>query len=212
MKKPCTAPTTIEDSLASSGIWPIAGVDEAGRGTLAGPVVACAIILPRGIVIDGVNDSKKTTVNQRIKLAAQIKKAAVAYAYGIVDVDTIEAINILQASLLAMRQALESLKTIPAMALIDGTAIPRDLFCNAQAVKHGDSASHLIAAASILAKVKRDSLMEELDEKFPIYGFAKHKGYGTAAHRDAILKNGLCSHHRPSFCKKVLSSANNVDI
>jgi len=195
-----TAPTIIEDSYIARGISPIAGVDEAGRGPLAGPVVACAVILPEGLVIEGVNDSKKTTEKRRHELAARIKTQALAYAFGIVDVATIEDINILQATMLAMQNAVEGLKMAPNFVLVDGNKLPV-LPCEAICIKKGDSASHLIAAASILAKVERDNIMLELHQKYPFYGFDKHKGYGTKAHRDAIAKYGLCPAHRVSFCR-----------
>jgi len=199
MKKINTAPTTIEDSLVQEGLLPVAGVDEAGRGALAGPVVACAVILPQGLVIEGVNDSKKILPQRREKLAKQIKKEALAYAFGIVSVDVIEEINILQAALLAMQQAVEGLTTQPKVALVDGNKLP-NLPCPAYAIKQGDSASHVIAAASILAKVERDAIMQKLHEEYPIYGFAKHKGYGTVLHKAMLTKNGLCPHHRKGFC------------
>jgi len=199
-----TAPTIIEDSYTSRGISPVAGVDEAGRGPLAGPVVACAVILPAGLVVEGVNDSKKLSEKRRQELAARIKSEALAYAFGIVDVPMIEEINILQATLLAMKIAVEGLTTAPKMVLVDGNKLPT-LPCEAVCIKKGDSASHLIAAASILAKTKRDAIMLELHEKYPMYGFDKHKGYGTKTHRDAIAQHGLCPQHRPGFCRKALS-------
>ena len=194
-----TAPTTIEDSYRAQGIAPIAGVDEVGRGPLAGPVVACAVILPHGLVIEGVNDSKKISEKRREELAAAIKAQALAYAFGIIDVEEIDEINILQASLLAMRVALEKLSIKPQLALIDGNKLPPNLFCTAQAVTQGDSKSHLIAAASILAKVKRDRIMRALHEEYPQYGFDKHKGYPTVAHRAAVREHGQTIHHRKSF-------------
>jgi len=197
-----TAPTIIEDSYIAHGISPIAGVDEAGRGPLAGPVVACAVILPAGLVIEGVNDSKKITEERRDKLAVCIKTQALAYAFGIVDVAIIEEVNILQATMLAMQNAVECLKTAPKFVLVDGNKLPH-LPCEALCIKKGDSASHLIAAASILAKVARDNMMLELHQKYPFYGFDRHKGYGTKAHTDAIAKHGLCPAHRVSFCKKI---------
>jgi len=196
-----TAPTTHEDSYVSRGFSPIAGVDEAGRGALAGPVIACAVILPAGLVIEGVNDSKKLSPKRREELAQVIKDKAISYAFGIVDVETIEEINILQASLLAMRMAAEGLETAPKVALIDGNKLPQRMPCEAYCIKQGDSASHLIAAASILAKVERDSIMRGLHDKYPMYGFDKHKGYGTAAHKSALEKHGLCPQHRVGFCR-----------
>ena len=200
MKTFVTAPTTHEDALAAQGIFPIVGVDEAGRGALAGAVVACAVVLPAGLVIEGVNDSKKLSAACRETLAERIKETALAYAFGIVDVDGIEEMNILQASLLAMRLAVEGLSVPPQMALIDGNKLPPGLPCEAYCIKQGDSASHLIAAASILAKVERDKMMQTLHNTYPIYGFDKHKGYGTAAHKAALQAYGLCPQHRKGFC------------
>jgi len=197
-----TAPTIIEDSYMSRGIFPISGVDEAGRGPLAGPVVAAAVILPPGLIIEGVNDSKKLNHNQREELALRIKTEALAYAYGIVDVEMIEEINILQAALLAMKTAVEGLQVVPQMVLVDGNRLP-DLQSKALAIKKGDSASHLIAAASILAKTKRDEIMLQLHKKYPLYGFDKHKGYGTKAHQTAIIKHGLCPQHRAKFVRRI---------
>ena len=193
-----TAPSVIEDSLARSGLRPVAGVDEAGRGALAGPVVACAVILPQGLVINGVNDSKKLSAKLRKELEHEIKKAAVSYAYGIIEAAKIDEINILNAALLAMKQAIESLSTPPQAVLADGTYSPS---CEAKVicVKQGDSESHLIAAASILAKVYRDDIMTGIHEAYPVYGFASHKGYGTALHREAIMRHGLSAEHRKSF-------------
>ena len=201
MKKPkyTTAPTTHEDELYNNGQWPIAGMDEAGRGPLAGPVVACAVILPHGFIIEGVNDSKKISQKRREKLAESIKEVALCYAFGIVDVDEIERINILQATLLAMQIAVNNLTIAPAITLIDGTTRP-ELSCTSVCIPKGDSESHLIAAASILAKVERDNIMQELHNKYPQYGFEAHKGYGTVAHREALRLYGLCPHHRKSFC------------
>ena len=195
-----TAPTTHEDAWAAKGFFPIAGVDEAGRGALAGPVVACAVALPPGLVIEGVNDSKKLSAPRREALAARIKAEALTYAFGVVDVDGIEAMNILHASLYAMRLAVEGLAAPPQLALIDGNKLPPGLPCEAVCIKQGDAASHVIAAASILAKVERDKIMQALHREFPMYGFDKHKGYGTAAHRAALGEFGLCPQHRKGFC------------
>ena len=200
MSKPVSAPTTIEDMYAQQGLSPIAGVDEAGRGSLVGPVVACAVILPQGLIINGVNDSKKLSPQRREELATRIKENALAYAFGVVGVDTIEEINILHASLLAMKIAVEGLTIAPKMVLFDGIKLPVGLPCEAVCIKQGDSASHLIAAASILAKVERDKMMLELHEQYPMYGFDRHKGYGTAAHKAALLEHGLCPQHRIGFC------------
>ncbi|MCL2372378.1 MAG: ribonuclease HII [Defluviitaleaceae bacterium] len=190
-----------EQQLILEGFAPVAGVDEVGRGPFAGPVLACALILPEGLIIDGVNDSKKISPAKRERLAVQIKAAATAYAFGIIDVPTIERVNILQATMLAMAQAVENLPTKPGAVLIDGTHAPA-ISCKAVCLPQGDSRSHLIAAASILAKVERDNLMANLHETYPQYGFEKHKGYGTPAHIAAIREHGLCPQHRASFCRK----------
>ncbi|MCL1884085.1 MAG: ribonuclease HII [Defluviitaleaceae bacterium] len=198
-----TAPNDIENALFSEGISPIAGVDEAGRGPLAGPVVACAIILPHNLIIEGVNDSKKVSEKRREKLSEQIKNSAISYAYGIILPEEIDQINILQATLKAMALAINALNVPPKIALIDGTTSPKLIQnCKLLCVKKGDSASHLIAAASILAKTKRDTIMRELHEQFPEYAWDKNKGYGTAAHISAIHEHGLSPAHRKSFTKE----------
>ena len=194
-----TAPTTIEDAYFAKAIWPVAGIDEAGRGPLAGPVVACAIILPHGVIIEGVNDSKKISIKRREKLAEIIKKLSICYAFGIIEPHEIDKINILQATLKAMSSAIDNLEIIPEIALVDGNARPQ-LSCKITCVVGGDSASHLIAAASILAKVERDRIMLELHKQYPHYGFDTHKGYGTIKHREAMKEHGLCPQHRESFC------------
>jgi len=198
-----TAPSHYENDLMWQGYIHIAGVDEAGRGPLAGPVVACAVILPQYTIIEGANDSKKLSAKRREELAVAIKEQALAYAFGFGTVEEIEEINILQASLLAMERAINGLAQKPCAALIDGNQLPKNLPFPAFAVTQGDSKSHITACASILAKVERDKLMAELDLEFPMYGFAQHKGYGTAAHRKALEEFGLCPHHRKSFCKFV---------
>jgi len=196
--KPTTAPNTCENILHESNIFPIAGVDEAGRGPLAGPVVACALILPPGLVINGVTDSKKLSEKKRDHLAAEIKAAAVTYAYGIIDAATIDNVNIHQAVLLAMKMAVMGLNFQPKAVLVDGKFAPNIPFPTMYIIK-GDSQCHIIAAASILAKVERDKIMYEMHEKYPQYGFSKHKGYGTIAHIEAIKKFGLSPHHRASY-------------
>ena len=193
-----------EDELARRGLYPVAGVDEVGRGPLAGPVVACALILPQWLVIDGVNDSKKLSAKKRETLAAEIKNAALAYAFGIADVKTIDRINILQAAMQAMKEAVEGLEITPKVALVDGTTAP-NLSCEVVCLAQGDSKSHLIAAASILAKVERDAIMVKLHDEYPMYSFKSHKGYGTKAHREALTQYGLCPEHRRSFCKSFLN-------
>lgn len=180
------------------GIRYVAGVDEAGRGPLAGPVVASAVIFEQGVVIDGVNDSKKLTEKKREELFHTIHKKALAVGIGIVSHDVIDRINILQASFLAMNKALDHLKMPPEQLLVDGNFFRHEKYSVENIIK-GDSLSHSIAAASIIAKVTRDALMKELHEQYPQYGFAKHKGYGTAAHIEAIRKYGYSPIHRRSF-------------
>ncbi len=176
----------------------VAGVDEAGRGALAGPVVAAAVVLPQGIVIPGIDDSKKLTPAKRDKLFGVIGDAAIAVGVGIEGPSTIDSMNILQASLLAMKNAVLSLQVQPDFLLIDGTfSIAVELPQNA--IKKGDANSMSIAAASIVAKVTRDRLMVNYDEQFPGYGFSIHKGYGSAMHLAAIAELGPCAIHRKTF-------------
>lgn len=191
----------IERSLFAQGVHPIAGIDEAGRGPLAGPVCAAAVILPEGLVIEGLNDSKKLSDKKRRALYDIIINQVVAYGIALVDEKTVDEINILQATFLAMRQAAEQLTVQPALALVDGNRAP-GLRVPVQTVVKGDSLSANIAAASILAKVTRDRLMERLDAEYPQYGFAVHKGYGTKAHYAALREYGPCPIHRMTFLKK----------
>jgi ribonuclease HII len=187
-----------EQKYWSTGIRFIAGVDEAGRGPLAGPVVASAVIFAPDMLIDGVNDSNKLTEKKRETLFHMIHEKALAVGIGIVDHEVIDRINILQASFLAMNKALELLSIKPQQLLVDGNFFRHEKYPVENIIK-GDSLSHSIAAASIIAKVTRDSLMMELHEQYPHYGFAKHKGYGTKAHIDAIRLHGYCPIHRRSF-------------
>lgn len=190
-----------EKDLQNSGYMNIAGVDEAGRGPLCGPVVAAAVILPPNIEIEGINDSKKLTEKKREKVFEQlINNPDILYGIGISDVDVIEDVNILNATKLAMKQAINNLKLTPDYIIIDGNQ-NIDMTIPSQTLVSGDSKSASIAAASIIAKVTRDRMMREYDEKYPEYNFAKHKGYGTKMHIEAIQKYGLCEIHRPSFCK-----------
>ena len=176
----------------------VAGVDEAGRGPLAGPVVAAAVLLAPDSKFNGLDDSKKLSPKIREKFFMIIKEQALSYGIGIVDVEKIEKINILQASLLAMKHAVENLSLKPDLLLIDGNqAIDTDI--KQWTIVKGDSLSQSIAAASVLAKVTRDKLMEQYHEQFPRYAFNKHKGYGTRLHRDLIKKYGLCPIHRRTF-------------
>ena len=177
------------------------GVDEAGRGPLAGDVYAAAVILPPDTVIPGLNDSKKMSEARREQLAPIIKEKALAWAIGSATVAEIEQINILQAALLAMRRAVEALTMKPDFALVDGNQLPA-LTVETGTLIHGDAVSASIAAASVLAKTARDASLRELDQKYPQYGFAAHKGYGTKAHYAAIEKHGTCPAHRPSFLRK----------
>lgn len=193
----------IENQAKNEGHNIICGCDEAGRGPLAGPVFAAAVILPHGIDIPALNDSKKLTEKQREKLFDEIISLAVDYAIASASVEEIEEINILNASMLAMKRAIESLKTKPEYALIDGN-IARGFEIDARPVIKGDALSPSIAAASILAKVSRDRHCMEMDKEYPEYGFAKHKGYATKDHREAVLKHGASPVHRKSFLKKLL--------
>jgi len=178
----------------------IAGVDEAGRGPLAGPVVVAAVILdPSKPRINGLADSKVLSAKQREKLDVRIRERALAFSVVEIDVDEIDRINILQATLVGMARALALLSPGPRMALIDGNQLPRDLPCPARAIVDGDALEPSISAASILAKVARDRLMTEMDTRHPGYGFAKHKGYATAEHFAAIERLGPCILHRRSF-------------
>ena len=188
----------IEDSL---GLHPICGVDEAGRGPLAGPVCAAAVILPEHLQIPGLTDSKKLTDKKRRELFPIIQEQAIAYGIGLASESEIDEINILQATFLAMGRALEQLCVCPALALIDGNR-ETDFGLPVKTVVKGDSLSANIAAASILAKVTRDNLMLELAQQYPEYGFDIHKGYGTKAHYEALRTYGPCPIHRRSFLKK----------
>jgi ribonuclease HII len=192
-----------ERALWAQNIGRIAGVDEAGRGPLAGPVVAAAVIFPKEFVIDGVNDSKKLSAKKREELFLVISQQALSVGVGIIDNDMIDRINILQATHLAMRKALENLVIKPDFVLVDGNSFGHDTL-HFQNIIGGDAKSFTIAAASIIAKVTRDKLMCELDVQFPQYGFARHKGYGTRQHIEAIRSYGLCEIHRKSFHPAVL--------
>jgi len=190
-----------ERELYSKGITLIAGVDEAGRGPLCGPVVAAAVILNPNEKIAGVNDSKKLTEKRREELFSVIKEKAIAYSVGIVDEKTIDEINILEATRLAMKKAVEGLKEVPGHVLVDAEKhVPINIPYTP--IIKGDAKSESIAAASIIAKVTRDHMINELDKKYPEYHFAKNKGYGTREHIAAIKEHGLCEIHRKTFCKK----------
>ena len=182
----------------------ICGVDEAGRGPLAGPVCAAAVILPADCEIEGLNDSKKLTEKARERLFPIIMEKAVAYSIAYATVEEIEEHNILNATYLAMNRAIEGLPIKADYALIDGNRVPTDISVPCETVVKGDFKSCSIAAASILAKVSRDRLMLEYAEKYPQYNFKKHKGYGTAEHIALIKEHGLSPIHRPSFLRKIL--------
>lgn len=190
----------LETQLHREGLRLICGVDEAGRGPLAGPVCAAAVILPQGFLPDGLNDSKKLSEKKRELLFPQIREAAVAWSVAFASVEEIERENILQATFLAMNRAIAGLNPQPEYALIDGNR-SREILIPSRCVIAGDSSVASIAAASILAKVSRDHLMLELAEEYPEYGFEKHKGYGTKAHYEALRKYGPSPVHRMSFLK-----------
>ncbi len=191
----------MERSLHGEGFDLVCGVDEAGRGPLAGPVCAAAVILPEGAALPGLDDSKKLTAKKREALFDLIKSAAVSCGIAFATVEEIEELNILNAALLAMNRAIAQLSPRPDLALIDGNTT-RSIAVPARAVIGGDGKCACIAAASVLAKVTRDRYMTELAEKYPQYGFEKHKGYGTKAHYAAVDEHGLCPVHRPSFFRK----------
>ena len=189
---------SLDDQFKSEDIRYVCGTDEAGRGPLAGPVVAAACILPDGIVIEGLDDSKKLTEKKREKLYDQICEKALAYSIALSTPEEIDEINILEASLMAMRRSIAGLAILPDFVLVDGN-IDRGFLQPAKAVIGGDALSQSIAAASILAKVTRDRLCLEMDAAYPQYGFKKHKGYPTKAHKLAVFKHGPCPEHRRSF-------------
>lgn len=190
-----------ELKLYERNIEYICGIDEAGRGPLAGPVVVGAVILPQDSFIEGVNDSKKISEKKREKIYDQIIEEAVAWSVGIVDEKTIDEINILNATKLGVKLALEGLKQKPDVIMVDALNNMDTLGIPYISVVKGDAKNYSIAAASIIAKVTRDRMMQEWDEVYPAYGFAKHKGYGTAEHIRIIKENGPCSIHRRSFIK-----------
>ena len=187
-----------ERFLHQQGFQHVAGVDEAGRGALAGPVVAAAVVLPFNYRIPGLTDSKKLTPKQRDDLFIQIQKTAVTIGVGCVDNEEIDRVNILQATMLAMRQAIERTCPSPDYLLVDGTQLP-SISIYAKAIPKGDTLYQSISAASVIAKVKRDRFMIELDKVYPHYGFERHKGYGTRQHRQAISEFGTSQIHRRSF-------------
>ena len=189
-----------ENKAKADGFETVCGVDEAGRGPLAGPVYAAAVILPGDCVIEGLNDSKKLSEKKREALFDIITEKAAAYCVASASVEEIEEHNILGATFIAMRRAVEGLQIKPDMALVDGNRDP-SLFCGTRTVIKGDAKSASIAAASILAKVSRDRYMLEIDKIVPQYCFAQHKGYGTKLHYEKIREFGVSEYHRPSFLK-----------
>ncbi|MEA5094426.1 Ribonuclease HII [bioreactor metagenome] len=201
---------TIEKEIWDKGFNYIACIDEVGRGCLAGSVVACAVIMPKNLLIEGVNDSKKLTAKKRDKMYDLIMDAAVAVGIGEMDCTTVDEINIKNATKLAMMQAIANLRdkegnaVIPDYLLIDAEKL--DLPIPQSNIIHGDARCHGIAAASIIAKVTRDRQMEELDKEYPLYSFSKNKGYGTKDHVQALLKFGPIKIHRKTFLKKILNT------
>ncbi|WP_432617986.1 ribonuclease HII [Butyricicoccus sp.] len=203
-KQPVLLTMEKETEIRAKGFAAVCGIDEAGRGPLAGPVVAAAVILPEGIELPGVNDSKKLTEKKREALFDFVKENALAYGIGQASEQEIDDINILQATFLAMRRAVEALQIPADFALVDGNRI-QGLEIPAETVIGGDGKVLSIAAASILAKVTRDRYMREMAQTYPEYGFEKHKGYGTKAHYAAIEQYGICPLHRKTFLKKILN-------
>lgn len=192
-----------EQNAISKGFKSVCGVDEAGRGPLAGPVCAAAVILPENTVIEGVNDSKKLSEKKRESLFEVIKSTAVSYCIAYATVEEIENLNILNATMLAMKRAVEGLDVKSNYAMIDGNRMP-DLSIDGECIVKGDAKSMSIACASILAKVSRDRLLYEYAKEYPQYHFDKHKGYGTKVHVEALKEYGPCPYHRMSFLGKIL--------
>ena len=193
-----------EKEAAAKGYKAICGVDEAGRGPLAGPVCAAAVILPENTIIEGVNDSKKLSEKKREALFDVIKEQALSYSIAFASVEEIEEMNILNATMLAMKRAVEGLDVKADYAMIDGNRLP-NLDIDSEFIIKGDAKSMSIACASILAKVSRDRLLYKYAEEFPEYSFDKHKGYGTKVHVEALKKYGPCKYHRLSFLTKILN-------
>lgn len=188
-----------EKEYISQGKKLVAGIDEAGRGPLAGPVVVASVIMPVDNIIEGINDSKKLSEKKRNLLFDKIKEVAIAYHIEVIDEKVIDEINILNATKLGMKNCIDKLSVVPDVVLIDAVKIDSDV--KTVSIIKGDAKSYSIAAASILAKVYRDNMMLQFDKEYPIYNFAKHKGYGTKAHIDAIKQHGICPIHRRTFVK-----------
>ena len=195
----------IDKSYFKEGYNYICGIDEAGRGPLAGPVVVAAVIMPKDSMIEGVNDSKKVSEKKREKLYELIIEEAISYSVGIVDQNEIDRINILNATKAGLTEAVRTLKVKPELILVDALTNIDTCGVPYKSIIKGDAKSYSIAAASIIAKVTRDRIMREWDKVYPEYGFEKHKGYGTAAHISAIKENGLCPLHRLSFVKNIIN-------
>ena len=193
----------IEQDLHQKGIQHIAGIDEAGRGPLAGPVVVAAVIMPADSMLEGVNDSKKVSEKKRELLYDKIIEECISYGIAIIDQKEIDSINILNATKEGLTRAILEMTTKPDLILVDALTGIDTCGIPYQSIIKGDAKSYSIAAASILAKVTRDRIMRQWDEVYPQYGFAKHKGYGTAAHMQAIREHGLCPLHRLSFVKNI---------
>ncbi len=188
----------------NSNIEYICGIDEAGRGPLAGPVVVASVIMPRDSMIEGVNDSKKISEKKREEIYQKIIEEAISYGVGIIDQDKIDEINILNATKLGLTTSIKELKVKPNIILVDALKGIDTLGIPYESIIKGDAKTYSIAAASIIAKVTRDRIMRQWDEIYPMYGFEKHKGYGTAAHIQAIKEYGLCPIHRKSFTKNFI--------
>lgn len=195
----------IDKSYFKEGYNYICGIDEAGRGPLAGPVVVAAVIMPKDSMIEGVNDSKKVSEKKREKLYELIIEEAISYSVGIVDQNEIDRINILNATKAGLTEAVRTLKVKPELILVDALTNIDTCGVPYKSIIKGDAKSYSIAVASIIAKVTRDRIMREWDKVYPQYGFEKHKGYGTAAHISAIKENGLCPLHRLSFVKNIIN-------
>jgi ribonuclease HII len=193
-----------ERALWARGITRVAGIDEAGRGPLAGPVVAAAVVMPPDFFLPRVDDSKKLRAHVRAELAELIKDGALSFGIGVADHEVIDRVNILNATFEAMHRAVGNLSLVPDFLLVDGNRYRGGEIPFATIVG-GDASCFSIAAASILAKVARDRMMEEYDAEYPMYGFARHKGYATLAHRLAILRHGLCPIHRQTFTRKLVA-------
>ena len=194
----------MEEELYEKGIELIGGIDEAGRGPLAGPVVVACVVMPRDSIIEGINDSKKISEKKRERLYDEIIENAISYQVGIIDQKTIDDINILNATKLGLTTAVKGLTVKPEIILVDALTNINTCGIKYQSIIKGDAKCYSIACASIIAKVTRDRIMRQWDEIYPQYGFEKHKGYGTAAHIQAIKEYGLCPLHRHSFVKNIL--------